>query len=158
MTDAQVRGIIEQFGLAPHPEGGYFKESYRCAERIGDRNVSTAIYFLLPAGTRSRLHRIKSDELWHFYLGGPMRLVQLSSDGRLEEIVMGQDVAAGQKLQHAVPAGCWFGAYPEPGSAFSFVGCTVAPGFDSADFELAKRQDLLTRFPQARSTIELLTD
>ena len=163
----QVRRLIDRFGLAPHPEGGYFKESYRSAELIvksalprrfkGDRSFSTAIYFLLPAGAKSRLHRIKSDELWHFYLGGPMRLVQLSEDGRLDEIVMGPDVAAGQKLQHAVLAGCWFGAYPEKGGAFSFVGCTVAPGFDFADFELAKRSELLKRFPQARQAIELLT-
>lgn len=140
-----IQRIIDQFGLAPHPEGGYFKESYRSTEHIpksalprrfkGDRCHSTAIY-----------------------LGGPLRLVQLSEDGRLEETVMGQDVAAGQKLQHAVPAGCWFGAYPEKGGAFSFVGCTVAPGFDFADFELAKRKDLFERFPQARKAIELLTD
>lgn len=167
-SGTQIRQIIKRFGLRPHPEGGYFRESYRCSELIprtalaerfgGDRNYSTAIYFLLTAGSKSRLHRLKADELWHFYLGGPLRLVQLFEDGRLEEVVMGHDVAAGQKLQHAIPSGCWFGAYPEPGSEFSLVGCTVAPGFDFNDLEMGKRTELLDAFPHARHVIEQLTD
>lgn len=165
MTEAD--GLVAALGLSPHPEGGWFAESYRSAETLpaaglparfgAPRSASTAIYFLLPAGARSLLHRIKSDELWHFYLGGPLRLTQLFPDGRVEEAVLGRDLAAGQRLQHAVPAGCWFGAAPEPGSPYSLVGCTVAPGFDFADFELGRRAVLLARFPAARAVVERLT-
>lgn len=162
-----VAEIAKAYGLQPHPEGGYFKESYRSPGHIpasalpkgfaGERSYSTAIYFLLPRGARSRLHRIKSDEVWHFYLGGPLTLVQLFPSGRVETVVMGHDVAAGQRVQHVVPAGCWFGARPEDGSAYSFVGCTVSPGFDFADFEMGSREELLAQFPAAREAIELLT-
>lgn len=165
MTEAEA--LAARLGLSPHPEGGWFAESYRSPETLpaaglparfgAPRSVSTAIYFLLPAGTRSLLHRIKSDELWHFYLGGPLRLTQISADGRVEETVLGRDLAAGERLQHAVPAGCWFGAAPEPGAPYSLAGCTVAPGFDFADFELARRADLLARFPAARAAVERLT-
>lgn len=165
MTEAEELAAV--LGLAPHPEGGWFAESYRSAETLpaaglpprfgAPRSASTAIYFLLPAGARSLLHRIKSDELWHFYLGGPLRLTQLFPDGRVEEAVLGRDLAAGQRLQHAVPAGCWFGAAPEPGAPYALVGCTVAPGFDFADFDLGRRADLLARFPGARAAVERLT-
>ena len=149
--------LIEMFGLKRHPEGGYFAESYRSAEMIprqalpsryeGERAFSTSIYFLLTAGTISRLHRLASDEIWHFYLGGPLELLQISPEGVLENVILGQDLPAGQKAQHVVPAGFWFGARPVGGSAYCFVGCTVAPGFDFADFELARPEDLSRRFP-----------
>jgi predicted cupin superfamily sugar epimerase len=162
-----VEEIIRKFDLQKHPEGGYFKESYRSSETIsrealpsrylGDRSFSTAIYFLLPSGTVSRLHRIASDEIWHFYLGAPLELLQVSPDGKMEKVILGLDVAAGQKLQHVVPAGYWFGARPADGSAYSFVGCTVAPGFDFADFELADAEDLSRRLPVLRKEILLFS-
>lgn len=162
-----IENLIELYDLQPHPEGGYFKETYRDSGTIarnalpsdfsGDRNFSTAIYFLLPEGKKSHLHRIKSDEVWHFYLGGPLTVVQISPEGKIEEIVLGQDVTSGQKIQHVVPRGYWFGAYPNPASRFSFVGCTVAPGFDFTDFEMGKKEDLIKHFPDARGIIELLT-
>ncbi|MBI4366534.1 MAG: cupin domain-containing protein [Deltaproteobacteria bacterium] len=168
MNAVTVPELVAQFALQPHPEGGYFRETYRDAGRIakavlperfhGDRRYSTAIYFLLPEGTKSRLHRIASDEIWHFYLGDPMTIVQIAPDGAVERIVLGQDLRAGQRFQHVVPAGYWFGAYPNPGSRYAFVGCTVAPGFDFADFTIARRADLLARYPAAREAIELLTD
>ena len=152
-----IENLIKKFDLKAHPEGGYFKEYYRSSEIIsrqalpsrfkGDRCFSTSIYILLPAGSISRLHRIASDEIWHFYLGGPLELLQLFPDGKMEKIVLGQDVEAGQMLQHVVPAGCWFGAKPVEGSAYSFVGCTVAPGFDFEDFELADIDALCRQFP-----------
>jgi predicted cupin superfamily sugar epimerase len=157
--------VIRKFDLQRHPEGGYFKEAYRSSEIIsrealpsrynGDRSFSTSIYFLLPSGTVSRLHRIASDEVWHFYLGGPLELLQISPNGKMEKLMLGQDVAAGQKVQHVVPAGYWFGARPADGSAYSFVGCTVAPGFDFADFELADPRDLSRSFPLLRKEILL---
>ncbi len=114
--------------------------------------------FLLPEGQKSRLHRIKSDELWHFHLGGALRLTQISPDGKVEDFILGPDFAKGQRLQHVVPARYWFGAEPELGSGFCFVGCTVAPGFDFADFDLGARAALLSRFPSARETVLRLTD
>lgn len=159
--NAAVRDLVKRFALLPHPEGGYFRESYRSPEPVslprGTRSASTAIYFLLPEGSVSKLHRIQSDEVWHFYLGGPLRLTEIHADGGRREVVLGQDVKKGQLLQHVVTAGVWFGAAPDKGSAFSFVGCTVAPGFDFADFELGARAELLRRFPNQRAAIERLT-
>lgn len=162
-----IETLIELYNLRAHPEGGYFKETYRDGGIIaksalpnafnGDRNFSTAIYFLLPEGKKSCLHRIKSDEVWHFYLGGPLTLVQISPEGNVEKIVLGQDVKNGQKVQHVVPKGYWFGASPNKGAVFSFVGCTVSPGFDFSDFEMGKKDNLLRQFPNAKKVIELLT-
>lgn len=167
-TPASLARLIETYGLAPHPEGGFFRESYRAAETIpqsalpsrfaGERRHCTAIYFLLPEGSKSNLHRIKSDEVWHFYLGGPLTLAQIHPGGRTKMVTLGQDISRGEKLQHVVPMGCWFGAYPNPSSGFSFVGCTVAPGFDFADFELGQRSRLIRKFPGAKALIERLTD
>src|SRR5581483_9659952 len=105
---------IKLYGLAPHPEGGYYRETYRSAAVLpatalsrafdGDRNASTCIYYLLPQGRVSRLHRIKSDEIWHFYLGEPITLLQISPEGRTEKVVLGQDISTEQKVQHVVPA------------------------------------------------------
>jgi len=167
-NNVTVKELVTIFDLKPHPEGGFFKETFRDLGSIpqkalpsrfkSDRNFSTAIYFLLPEGTKSRLHRIASDEVWHFYLGDPLTIVQISPKGEVEKIVLGQNVKAGQKVQHVVPEGYWFGAYPNSGSRYSFVGCTVAPGFDFADFEIGKRPELLKQFPKAKEVIEFLTD
>ena len=124
---------------------------------LGDRYFSTAIYYLLLQDQKSKLHRIKSDELWHFYLGGPLTLVGIDKRGAPYEVTLGQDIQAGQKLQHAVPAGHWFAATPTVGSEFSFVGCTVAPGFDFAEFEMGKRDQLLLQYPQASELISNFT-
>lgn len=155
--------LVSAYGLAPHPEGGFFKETYRSAEKMTTRGgvsrpISTGILFLLPEGQKSRLHRIKSDELWHFHLGGALRLTQISPEGKVSDFILGPDIKKGHLLQHAVPARYWFGAEPEPGSGFCFVGCTVAPGFDFADFDLGSRATLLARFPDAREAILKLTD
>lgn len=159
--------LIQAFGLLPHPEGGYYKETYRSEEVIsanalpkrfnGDRRFSTAIYYLLPEGQRSKFHRIQSDEVWHFYLGGPLVIASIDDKGAAMEVTLGQNIAAGMQLQYVVKAGQWFGAYPAKGSGFCFVGCTVAPGFDFADFEMGAKEDLLSQFPGARDRIERLT-
>lgn len=167
MQSVTIAALISLYNLQPHPEGGFFKETYRDAGVIrhdalpkpftGERNYSTAIYFLLPEGKKSHLHRIRSDEVWHFYLGGPLTLIQISPDGKREQIILGQDIQHGQTVQHVVPKDYWFGAYVNPHAEFSFVGCTVAPGFDFADFELGNRDALLQRYPQAKEDILLLT-
>ena len=158
---------IERLRLAPHPEGGYFRETYRAAHAIpagslptrygGPRVASTAIYFLLRAGEVSALHRIKSDELWHFYAGGPLLVSALGPDGERRDVTLGPDPDAGHTLQAVVPAGHWFGAAPCPGTDYALVGCTVAPGFEFADLELADRGGLVARYPQHAALIERLT-
>ena len=159
---------VEKYQMQPHPEGGYFVETYRAAEVLsqsalparfgGERAFSTAIYFLLESHHVSALHRIQSDELWHFYAGGPLEVyVIYPDDGRLEVIRLGADPEAGEVFQAVVPAGTWFGSRPAAGSTYSLVGCTVAPGFDFADFELAERANLLAKCPQHRALIEALT-
>ena len=166
MTNVKINDLVELYNLEPHPEGGFYKETYRAGKFIpasnlpkhgGDRSYSTGIYFLLTKGMFSSLHRLKSDEMWHFYLGGSLKVVQISPNGDVEEIILGQDVKSGQKVQHVVPAGYWFGAYPNDGSEYSFVGCTVAPGFDFGDFEMGNRGDLVKKFPGAKVIIEKLT-
>ena len=166
MLQPTVNELVETFQLQPHPEGGFYRESYRSKGMFGalpppfsgDRSYSTAIYFLLPSGTKSSLHRIAADEVWHFYLGGSMSIVQIFPDGKCETVVLGTDVVKGEKLQHVVPAGCWFGGFPNKTSDYSFVGCTVSPGFDFADFEMAKRLELSSKFPEHKTLIERLTD
>ncbi len=158
---------IEQLGLQPHPEGGFFKEIYRSSEEIdveslpprfnGCRNFATSIYFLLGKNDFSAFHRIAGDELWHFYSGSPLTVYVIDNDGNLEEINLGSDLENGQKFQAVVKAGCWFGSKLTAEGEFALVGCTVAPGFDFEDFEMAKRADLLDQFPQHRKIIEVLT-
>jgi predicted cupin superfamily sugar epimerase len=158
---------IDHLRLAPHPEGGHFRETYRAAERIagahlpdrygGPRVHSTAIYFLLRAGEVSALHRIKSDEIWHFYAGGALVVFMVDPDGARRDITLGPDPDDGHALQATVPAGDWFGAMLGPGAPYALVGCTVAPGFEFADFDLADRRALVARYPQHASLIERLT-
>ncbi len=149
--------LVKLYGMQPHPEGGYYRETYRAKGRISaiHRDYATAIYYLLPPGARSRLHRLKWDELFHFYLGGSLILVKIFPDGKVEKIRLGHDVAAGNVLQHVIPAGTWFGCYPET-DEFCLIGCTVAPGFDFADFEIGDKAKLLAQFPQAQELIERL--
>ena len=168
MEKITVSELIKLYDLQPHPEGGYFKETYRSlgcipasvlpAQYKSQRHYSTAIYFLLPETFKSTWHRLRSDEIWHFYLGGPLTLLQIAPGGATEKIVMGRDIKVGQKLQQAMPAGFWFGAYPNLGSDYSFVGCTVAPGFDFTDFETASCADLVKKFPKNKKFIEELAD
>jgi predicted cupin superfamily sugar epimerase len=159
---------VQAFNMQPHPEGGYFAETYRAAETIskaalpdrfaGDRPFSTAIYFLLESKDVSALHRIASDEVWHFYAGGTLEVFVITPSGELTTIRLGNNPKQGEVFQAVVPAGCWFGSAPAEGVDFSLVGCTVAPGFDFADFEMASRETLLTEFPQHRDVIKKLSE
>lgn len=152
--------------MLPHPEGGYYKETYRSSELItrttlplrfvGDRSFSTAIYFLLEKGNFSGFHKIKSDECWHFYAGQTLLIHVLHCNGAVQLIQLGSDIHNDEVFQAMVPAGCWFASEPAANSEFSFVGCTVAPGFDFADFELAKVEELVNDFPQHETFIKRL--
>jgi predicted cupin superfamily sugar epimerase len=149
--------LINKFNLLPHPEGGWFKETYRSGETIntdnGNRNLSTAIFFLLEQGNFSAFHRIKSDECWHFYAGDPLSIFIIHQNGTLETIYLGNDILNGQVYQHVVPANTWFASIPSNNSNYCFVGCTVSPGFDFNDFELAFKKDLSQSFPQHKELI-----
>jgi predicted cupin superfamily sugar epimerase len=119
--------------------------------------VATAIYYLLPGTQCSRLHRLKSDEIWHFYHGAPLTMHIIDEQGMYRPVRLGQDPRAGQNFHSVVRAGCWFGAALDDPHAFALLGCTVAPGFDFADFELGERAALLARYPQHAALITRLT-
>jgi len=123
----------------------------------GARAVSTAIYFLIEGESFSAFHRLRSDELWHFYVGSALAVHVIEPDGRYFEIRLGSDPEAGEVLQGVVGAGCWFASEVRDGKSFALVGCTVAPGFDFEDFELAKREELIRDYPQHRQLIVKLT-
>jgi predicted cupin superfamily sugar epimerase len=146
-----ARYWIEQLHLLPHPEGGYYKETYRCAEEIsvseGKRNISTAIYFLLEEKNKSHFHRIKSDELWFFHEGVALEIFYFL-ENKLVRILLGKDIEKGECLQAVIPAGVWFASKVKEEMGYALVSCTVAPGFDFKDFELGKRNDLLATYPQ----------
>ncbi len=158
---------ISALGLIVHPEGGFYRETYRSAETIaaahlpprfgGPRAYSTAIYFLLPADQISALHRIESDEVWHFYAGSAVTLTLIHPDGKLTEHRLGPGLARDERFQVVVPARCWYGAVVDDRDGWALLGGTVAPGFDFADFELADRATLLAEFPQHRQAILRLT-
>ncbi|MCX6269978.1 MAG: cupin domain-containing protein [Bacteroidetes bacterium] len=164
--DLQVEDLIRELGLQPHPEGGYYKETYRCKEQIdqpqlparfnGVRNFSTAIYYLLVDSDYSSFHRILSDEIWHHYLGSPLVLFQIDNEGNLQESILGNDIRAGQLPQLVIPQGNWFAAKVLNNKGFSLAGCTVSPGFDFSDFELGNKIDLMEIFPLHAVIIEEL--
>ena len=158
--------LVNNFNMLPHPEGGYYKEVYRSGEIIpvtvlparfkGDRVFATGIYFLLLQNNFSAFHRILSDEGWHFYAGGSLLVHVIHPDGVYEIIRLGNDFSRGEVFQAMVPAGSWFASECAPGVDFSFVGCTVSPGFDFADFELAFEAELTKQYPQHTAVITRL--
>ena len=142
--------LIERYGLKPHPEGGWYRETYRAARTLRgtERSVCTAILYLLAAGQRSRLHRIDADELWHFYRGDPLNVIELVAGAPARVHVLSAD-----SPQILVPARSWFGALPAPGSRWTLAGCTVSPGFEFSTFELGETEALLAGFPLSREAI-----
>jgi len=152
---------IKKLNLAPHPEGGFFRETYRADMSVtreevkGKRNASTAIYFLLRSEDISHLHRIDADEVWHFYAGSALTVHVIHPDGRYENHVLG-DIDA-PRFQAVVPAGAWFGATVDTKNTYALVGCTVAPGFDFAGFEMANRDEMLSAYPAHETLIKRLT-
>jgi hypothetical protein len=160
--------IIERLQLEPLTiEGGYFRETYRSKLQLpgsalpreygGERSASTAIYYLLTPETISAIHRVKSDEVFHFYAGDPVEMLQLRPDGSTEVIVIGNDLAAGQVPQVVVLGGVWQGCRLVASGRWALMGCTVAPGFDYADFTAGKRAELIESHPKCRDMITALS-
>jgi predicted cupin superfamily sugar epimerase len=165
MTADELKKLLR---LEPHPrEGGWFAETWRTEETIpksvlsarypADRSAGTAIYYLLEPHNFSELHRLASDEIFHFYLGDPVEMLQLWPDGSAKTIVLGQDLSAGMQVQVSVPKNVWQGSRLIPGGRFALLGCTVSPGFDYADYESGRREMLLEQYPQAAEMIRALT-
>lgn len=162
-----VNDIIEKLGLELHPEGGYFKETYRSEGIISKqelgvaykahRNYSTCIYFLLTSDSFSAFHRIKQDEIWHFYDGSAIRLHMISDHGKYSVHIIGKNLAKGEVPQFVVPGEYWFAAEVIDPNTYTLVGCTVAPGFSFDDFELKSQQELTTLFPDLADIISRLT-
>jgi len=158
---------ISELQLIKHIEGGSFRETYRSATAVipGDadtnltetRVASTAIYFLLEQGQYSAFHKIKSDEIWHFYDGDPLDIFEIDKQGALIVHKLGRDISKGESFQVVIPATHWFGSRVAKGGSFSLVGCTVAPGFEFADFELADRDLLTAKYPKYHALIAEMT-
>ncbi|MDQ6966213.1 MAG: cupin domain-containing protein [Mariprofundaceae bacterium] len=157
LTMQSAADWIRKLDLQAHPEGGFYRETYRaesCFEGAAQddfpagRHHSTAIYFLLEHGNFSAFHRIRSDELWHFYAGDGLLIHVISPDGNYRCLQLGTNTEAGQLPQAVVPADCWFASEVVERGSFALVGCTVSPGFDFADFELGSRKELISLFPQ----------
>ncbi len=158
-----AKEIIQQLQLLPHPEGGWYRETYRSAETMttkngAKRNVCTAIYFLLEGKDKSHFHRIVSDETWFFHSGEALEILMI--EGReLRSVLLGNNLSKGEMLHFTVPARTWFAASIKSGTGYSLVSCTVAPGFDFADFELAERAKLSNEFSELKNVIrEFTTD
>jgi uncharacterized protein len=160
--------ILELLKLQALPiEGGYFAETYRSGLVLqkgalpssypGDRSVATAIYYLLTPDTFSTLHRLRGDEIFHFYLGDPVEMLELRADGTGVITLLGQDIASGQKLQHVVPAGVWQGSRLVAGGEYALLGTTVSPGFDYEDYETGQRDGLIAQYPKFKDRISALT-
>ena len=158
---------IQKLGLIRHPEGGYFRETYRSSEVIpkhalpgrfsGYRVFSTCIYFLLDKEEFSKFHAIRQDEVWHFYEGSSLTIHVIDQTGAYDTLRLGRNVEDGDRFQAVVRAGCWFAAGVNDPRAYALVGCTVAPGFDFADFEMANRERLCELYPQHKDIIEKYT-
>jgi uncharacterized protein len=158
---------IKKLDLQPHPEGGYFRQTYKSDLTIareglpgefgGSRAAATAIYFLLTGENFSAFHRLRSDETWHFYAGAPVMVHVMEPGGSYSMVLLGSDAQAGQSFQAVVRAGCWFASHVEDWKSWALVGCTVAPGFEFEDFEMGKRVALQRDFPDQSRVIQKLT-
>ncbi|MGB0890768.1 MAG: cupin domain-containing protein [Flavobacteriaceae bacterium] len=162
-----AKDLINQFDLTEHPEGGFYKETYRSKSEIsnenltpnfvGDRNISTCIYFLLTSEKFSAFHKINQDEIWHFYKGSTLKLHMISPTGEYSFILIGNDLVNNEQPQFVVPATYWFAAEVIQENSYTFTGCTVAPGFDFRDFVLPERKELIKLFPHHKEIITKLT-
>lgn len=163
----RIKQLIQTLNLQEHPEGGYFKETYRSEGIIsqsalsdefkGDRNFCTGIYFLLTSDSFSAFHKIKQDEMWHFYEGSPLVVHMIDESGNYSSQEVGINLEEDQVPQFVVPKNVWFASEVLEPDSYSMVGCTVSPGFDFDDFELGKRNELKELFPDCKVVIERLT-
>jgi predicted cupin superfamily sugar epimerase len=159
MTADEIKTLLQ---LKAHPvEGGYFRRTYTSELSVdlerGQRAMGTAIYYLLEPGTFSEMHVLTSDELFHFYLGDPVEMLQLWPNGESKIVTLGSDLAAGQQVQHLVPAGVWQGTRLIGDGKVALLGCSVVPGFDFADYTSASYTKLATTWPEEAERIRLLT-
>lgn len=141
---SKIEELVSHYDLSPHPEGGFYRETYRS-------EFSTGIFYLLCKGQKSSFHRIKSDEMWHFYGGDAIVVVEITAKGEVKETLLNKN-----NVQYVVPANVWFGAYLPESAEYALCGCTVAPAFHFSDFELANKEQLLALFPAATKMIEKL--
>jgi|SRR5271156_177031 len=165
MTADEIKKLLN---LGPHPcEGGWFIHTWRSDEMIphatlpvrypGDRHAGTCIYYLLEPSTFSEMHRLASDEIFHFYYGDPVEMLQLLPDGSAHTVILGNDLRHGQRPQLIVRKYVWQGSHLLPGGQVALLGCTVSPGFDFADYETGRRDPLLREYPQYSDLIQTLT-
>lgn len=162
---SRINELVEKLNLHPHPEGGYYTEVYRSEgiiEKEEDtfpdgRHFSTSIYYLLGSEDRSHFHRIKSDEVWNHYEGSSLTIHLISKSGSYRKLLLGNDLENGRQPQQIVPAETWFGVTVDEPESFALCGCTVSPGFDFKDFEMADREELLSQFPDHEEIILELT-
>jgi uncharacterized protein len=166
VSENAVKRWIEILGLLPHPEGGWYKEVYRSQGKIpanalsefrDARSFSTSIYFLLEGNDFSAFHRIRSDEIWHFYDGSTALISAISPEGNLRQHLLGKDFRKGESLQVVIPAGWWFASKVVDPESYVLAGCTVAPGFDFNDFELGRRAELVAKYPHYEDLINQLS-
>jgi len=157
MNKQEVDYWIKKLQLEEHTEGGYFREIYRKKADIDGRDLATSIYYLLPSGMASKLHRLRNDEIWYFHYGSPLKIYFITSSGRLEEHILGPAVEEGQVFSKVIPAQTIFGAEVIKPNSFSLVSCNMSPGFEYEDFELLNREKLITLYPQFKEIIIKLT-
>lgn len=164
MSNFTIEEICRRFKLVPHPEGGFYRETYRCGFLVPhtqidseQRAASTAIYYLLTPDTFSELHSLTHDEIFHFYLGDSVEMLLLHQNGESEICTLGQNIVNDEHLQLVIKAGCIFGCRLKAGGKFALMGTTVAPGFDFADYKQGDRQELIERFPEQKGMILALT-
>ena len=167
MSTDHIASLVKELNLTPHPEGGFYKETYRSQELIstmelpdrynGSRCFATAIYFLLVKDSFSAFHKIKSDETWHFYQGSPIEIFSITPDGKLNRQVLGINWQQNEVPQYTIPAGTWFASRVITGGVYGLAGCTVYPGFEFSDFEMADRKALQESFPMHSNIIAALT-
>ena len=159
MTADEIKALLK---LAPHPvEGGWFRQTYKSHITLetppGVRSIGTAIYYLLEPDTFSEMHMLTSDEIFHFYFGDSVEMLQLHAGGRSALFTLGPDIAAGEHVQLVVPAGVWQGTRLLPGGKVALLGCTVTPGFEFADYSSGSYADLAAKWPAEEDRIRALT-
>jgi predicted cupin superfamily sugar epimerase len=167
MSKIIVEEIIKKYNLEKHPEGGYYSETYRSIETISKENLDTrytqshsygtCIYYLLTSETFSEMHQLETDEIFHFYLGDPIEMLQLYPDGKGKYVVIGNDISQDMSPQVIVPRGVWQGSRLIKGGEFALLGCTLAPGFEFVDYKSGKKADLIQKYPDFKDSITALT-
>lgn len=158
---------IEKLELSPHPEGGWFRETYRSAEMLPEKalagkytanhSLSTAIYYLLSGDLVSKFHRLRADETWHHYYGSALNIYTIDTSGRFRESKLGKEITTREYPQLTIPGGNWLAAGLSDKKTFALVGCTVSPSFEYEEFELGKREALIKKYPEHKQIIEIFT-